>query len=180
MTHGDHCDYMQIMNILIGKNLPIMALLLSGGLLGGAWFFEYVLHYAPCQMCYWQRHAHKTVLAIAAIAIGLALAGKRYPRAFALLLGLAFLVSFGLAFWHVGVEYKWWEGPKTCMAGGTLDIDLIDDPTKFWEQADKAKPPACSDAAWWFLGLSMAGWNAAASFAGAVLSFASLKRVKNV
>ena len=44
-----------------------MALLLSGGLLCGAWFFQYALGYPPCNMCYWQRHAHKGVLGVAAL-----------------------------------------------------------------------------------------------------------------
>ena len=46
---------------------PWIALLLSGGLLGGAWIFQYGFGYFPCTMCYWQRHAHKVVLGIAVL-----------------------------------------------------------------------------------------------------------------
>ena len=46
---------------------PWVALGLSGGLLVGAWIFQYGFGYLPCTMCYWQRHAHKAVLGVAAL-----------------------------------------------------------------------------------------------------------------
>lgn len=162
------------MKYLTAKNIPLMALLLSGGLLGGAWIFQYGFGYPPCQMCYWQRHAHKAVLAVAVLAFLANLMGRKYPRAFAGLIGLALLVSFGMAFWHVGVEYKWWDGPKTC-SGVVGEIGAID-PSTMWENIDKVKLPACSEAVWHFLGLSMAGWNALLSLLGAGLSFLGVKR----
>lgn len=162
------------MKYLTAKNIPVLAILISGGLLCGAWFFQYGLGYPPCQMCYWQRHAHKAVLIIAALAIGLSLMGKKYPRLFALLIGLAFVVSFGLALWHVGVEYKWWEGPKTCSGNASPIIDF--DPSTIFDDPKKIRPPACTEAPWHFLGLSMAAWNAFVSAFGAVMSFLGLKR----
>jgi len=161
------------MNLVTAKNIPIFALILSGGLLCGAWFFEFVLGYDPCTMCYWQRWAHWGVLIIAALALGLSRTDQKHARLFAALIALAFLVSFGLALWHVGVEYKWWQGPQTCAAGsGTFDFD-INDPLAGLENA---KPPACSVAAWRFLGLSMAGWNALVSLGGATLSLIGTRR----
>lgn len=153
---------------LTAKHAPWLALLISGGLLVGAWTFQYGLGYPPCTMCYWQRHAHKVVLVIAAIAIALSFTNKPYSRLFKGLLALAFLGSVGMAFWHVGVEYGWWEGPKTCSAGGgelgTIDMS---DPLSMLDE--KIKPPACSEAVWHFLGLSMAAWNAIISLIGASL-----------
>jgi len=176
MTEGPASCYRALMNFITAKNVPVFALLLSGALLCGAWIFQYGFGYDPCQMCYWQRHAHKGVLAVAAAAILLTFAGKTYPRAFAFLIGLAFLVSFGLAFWHMGVEYEWWEGPKSC-AVGALDPDF--DPTKIWEEVDKIKLPACTAVPWKFI-LSMAGWNALFSAIGAIFSLAAIKRTANV
>jgi len=94
-------------------------------------------------------------------------------------MALALLVSFGMAFWHVGVEYKWWEGPKGCSVGNITPIEDID-LSKFLEEMDKAKPPACSDAVWSFLGLSMAGWNALISLGGAFLMLLMSKRSEHV
>jgi len=176
MTGMPRYDYIEAMKLLSLKNVPVMALLLSGALLCGAWIFQYGFGYDPCQMCYWQRHAHKGVLAVAAAALLLTFAGKNYPKFFAFLIGLAFLVSFGMAFWHVGVEYQWWEGPKNCMVGA-LDPDF--DPSKIWDEVDKIKLPACTAVAWKFV-LSMAGWNALFSAFGAIFSFAAIKRAPNV
>ena len=124
-------------------------------------------------MCYWQRHAHKAVIGVAALAIVMNITKTGSARLWLWLIAVAFLVSFALAFWHVGVEYKWWEGPKSCMGGadigalsGTDLLSSLDDPVKL---------PACSDAVWHFLGLSMAGWNALISLGAAVLTFIFMK-----
>jgi len=75
-------------------------------------------------------------------------------------------VSFGIAAWHVGVEYGIFEAPQTCAAGdGTIPAVNADDPMAFLDKS--IKPPACSEAVWHFLGLSMAGWNALISLIGA-------------
>ena len=120
-------------------------------------------------MCYWQRHAHKAVLVIAALALitSKASGSDKWNRAFLVLIGLAFMVSFGLAFWHTGVEYKWWEGPKTC-SGGAVTIDPTD-----LLNALKTAPdmPSCGDTAWSMFGISMAGYNAIISLGAALLSF---------
>jgi len=151
---------------LTAKYVPVLAIALSSGLLIGAWIFQYGFGYAPCTMCYWQRHAHKVVLGVAALALVTGLYKPAAQKWLIWLTVLALLVSAGIAFWHVGVEYKWWEGPKTCAGGGLGAFDP-NDPLGGLDQ--KIRPPACSDAVWHFLGLSMAAWNAIASLFGAVI-----------
>ena len=147
---------------------PWAALVLSGGLLIGAWTFQYGFGYAPCTMCYWQRHAHKAVVGIAALWLLLRKFGIEAAEILRWAAVLALLVSFGIAAWHVGVEFGVLEGPKSC-AAGTLKIPDIDpnDPLSFLDAP--VKPPACSEAVWHFLGLSMAAWNALLSLMGALL-----------
>ena len=161
---------------LKAKYAPWLAMLMSGGLLVGAWTFQYGFGYPPCTMCYWQRHAHKVVLAIAVVALALKVTGKPMPKLFNSLLALAFLGSAYMAFWHMGVEYKWWEGPQTCAAGGSLDAFDPNDPLGGLDK--KIKGPACSEALWHFLGLSMAAWNGIISLFGAVLMMLSLRKDK--
>lgn len=163
------------MKILTAKRLPIIALIVSGGLLCGAWFFQYGLGYAPCQMCYWQRHAHKAVLVISALALAMNYMNIGKPGFWASLIGLALLVSFGLAFWHVGVEYTWWEGPKTCMTG-TPQVGGISGQDLLNSLSEPVKLPGCAEVGWRFLGLSMAGWNGFISLYGAGLSFIAAAR----
>ncbi len=146
---------------------PWFALALSGGLLGGAWIFQYGFGYLPCTMCYWQRHAHKAVLGLAALWLVLRAVGIEAAEMLRWAVALALLVSFGLAAWHVGVEYGVLEGPKSCAAGSTF-IPEVDPDNPLGFLSEPVRPPACSEAVWHFLGLSMAGWNAAVSLIGAV------------
>lgn len=138
----------------------ILAIFLSAASLIGALFFEHVLGYQPCQMCYWQRDAHKAVMIVSAIGLAVRYFSKtrKYDRILYLFAGVAFAVSFSLAFWHMGVEYKWWEGPKSCFAPtGPSTIN----PNDIFDALNgKAKLPQCSEAPWHLLGISMAGYNA--------------------
>ncbi len=157
------------MTISPASRAPLFALLLSGGLLIGAWISQYGFGYQPCTLCYWQRHVHKAVVVVAVLALIMARMGLPLHRALTLLLVLLLIGSAGLGFYHAGVEFKWWEGPKTCSGGGTALPDFSgDDP--FSKLDSKIMPPSCSDAVWVFLGLSMAAWNALLSFGGAVVT----------
>lgn len=129
-------------------------------------------------MCYWQRHAHKVVLGVAAVATALQIGGKPMSKLFSVLLTLAFLGSVYMAFWHVGVEFGYFEGPKLCAAGGggMAGFDP-NDPLGGLDQ--KIKGPACSEALWHFLGLSMAAWNGIISLFGAGLMLMCLKGKSN-
>ena len=159
------------------KHAPWLAILISGGLLVGAWTFQYGFDYPPCIMCYWQRHAHKVVLGVAAVALALSVGGKPMPKLFGPLLALAFLGSAYFAFWHVGVEYKIFEGPQLCAAGGN-GIAGFDPNDPLGGLDKKIKGPACSEALWHFLGLSMAAWNGIISLFGAALMLFSLRKGK--
>ena len=137
----------------MSRLLVLLALLGSVALLGGALLFQYAGGLAPCQMCIWQRWPH-------AIAIGLGLVAlapsARVPAA--RLAALMVLVGAGIAAFHAGVEWDWWEGLTTCAGGGNAlggltgsDLLSTDGPLGVVR---------CDEAAWVFLGLSMAGWNA--------------------
>ena len=145
---------------------------LSLGLLVGAWVFQYGLGYAPCVMCYWQRHAHKAVLgvALAVLAVrGVTGTGRGFPRWLGpTLLVSALMASVSLAMFHVGVEQGLWAGPQQCAAdlGGEALSFGGDDPLAVLDQTFKG--PSCADVPWRFLGLSMAGWNALVSLLGAL------------
>ena len=140
---------------------PWLALVVSGGLLVGAWIFQYGFSYLPCTMCYWQRHAHKVVIGLALAASLASFFTDKLGELLRWFIVLAFLASFTVAAWHVGVEFGLLEGPKECAGGNIGAMPEIDpnDPLAFLD-SKSIKPPACSEAVWHFLGLSMAGWNA--------------------
>lgn len=148
---------------------PLFALLLSGGLLIGAWISEYGFGYLPCTMCYWQRHVHIAVICVALIALISTRLNLPLRHALTLLLVLLLIGSAGVAFYHSGVEFKWWEGPKTC-ASDNVSLPDFSGENPFAQLDSKIKPPACSEAVWFFLGLSMATWNGLLSLGGAILT----------
>ncbi len=139
----------------------LAAALTSALLLAGAHLFE-ALGYPPCALCLDQRQAHWTGLALSAAGFlaGAVFGWRRAAIATAGACALVYLFSAGLAFYHAGVENHFWPGPATCSGGGVVDLgggSLVDVLT--------AKPsgPSCDEAAWRFLGISMAGYNLLAS-----------------
>lgn len=132
----------------------------SAVLLLGAFAFEYLGGMAPCELCLWQRWPHAAAFLVMLIALAVP------HRALCLLGMLAALTTAGIAFFHVGVEYHWWEGLASCTGGdiGGLNIADLLDPS-----ADIAAPIRCDAVPWSMFGVSMAGWNALLSVALAVL-----------
>ena len=130
---------------------PLVALIVSGALLAGAHAFETFGRMAPCPMCLSQREWHWGIVAIALVA----LFARRDAREAAFILGLAYLGSFAMAGWHVGVEQHWIAATCEAAAGGSLVFDLN----------AALDVPHCDTPAWTMLGVSMAGYNALISLA---------------
>ncbi len=148
-----------------------LAVLVPAGLLAGAYGSQYIGGLAPCEMCYWQRYAHWAGLAFALAAV----AGGAMPdrgRSFVWLAALGILASGAIGFYHAGVELNYFEGFTQCTAvvGGGSSEDVF-------KSIMAAPIVRCDQVQWSFLGISMAGWNAILSFAGALtVLWLSLKR----
>ena len=134
----------------------------------GAYFFQYVLGLPPCPLCLEQRYAYYFSIPLAAmILLGLSVGASRKVVLLAFLAIAAFMLwNAGLGVYHSGVEWKWWPGPQDC-SGAVPNFStggsLID-------QMNKAKVVRCDEAAWRFLGLSLAGYNVLISFALAAIA----------
>jgi disulfide bond formation protein DsbB len=154
-------------------------LILATGLgfagIGGAWFSELVLGYVPCMLCLWQRWPYYIALPLA-IAGLLALRGegsRRYLPMLAAVLGVIFVVSFGLGVFHAGVEWKLWAGPAGCGGRLTTTAPSLED---FRKSLNTARVVLCDEAAMRILGLSFAGWNAVVSALIAGLFFSAARK----
>ena len=83
---------------------PLLILLASAALVGGALLFQYVGGLQPCELCLYQRWPYYAaiVLSLAALAAG------RRPATLGLLVACAllFLAGAGVAFYHVGIEQR--------------------------------------------------------------------------
>lgn len=134
-----------------------LGVVVSAALLAGAHTFE-AFGYAPCQLCLDQREAHWTALGIgvAGLIAARILKASRAATAAVGALALVYAVSAGLAFYHAGVEWRFWPGPATCAAGG--DFQLGDG--GLGAALEKGPSgPSCVDAAWRLFDVSMAGYN---------------------
>ncbi|MCL6699228.1 disulfide bond formation protein B [Sphingomonas sp. NSE70-1] len=138
------------------KQARLLALLIPAGLLGGALFSQYVGGLYPCEMCYWQRWPHAAAILLA-IGAYLSRSNLKQSRILVMLAALAVAISGAIGVFHAGVEIGWWEGITQCTATGATSLqDIMNVPLV-----------RCDQVQWEFLGVSMAGWNAIISLAGA-------------
>ena len=139
----------------------LIALLLPLALLGGALGSQYLGGLHPCEMCYWQRWPHGAAIVLAALAFT-APANSGRSRILTLLAALAIAVSGAIGVYHAGVEAKIFEGFTQCTATakGLTPAELL-------KQITHAPLIRCDEVQFRFLGISMAGWNAILSLAGA-------------
>jgi disulfide bond formation protein DsbB len=148
----------------------IFAAVACATLLAIAHIFETFGHLPPCELCLSQRDGYWAAFWAAMIGIGATRFWRRAPRGFAVLLGLIFLAETMLAAYHAGVEWKWWAGPTAC-TGTHATITAADMSSLL--KGVKVHMVRCDQAAWRWLGLSMAGWNALCALGLTVASFAA-------
>ncbi len=118
----------------------------------GAFTAQYGFNLRPCELCLYQRVPF-------ALTIFLGLLAAFWPKGRLPLIavsGLAYTVNSAIAFFHSGVERKWWVGLTGCT---TPDMSgSIEDLMKRIQETDVVR---CDEIPWSFLGLSMANYNVA-------------------
>jgi disulfide bond formation protein DsbB len=140
----------------------------------GAYFFEYVVKLAPCPLCLEQRVPYYLAIPLALVVLVAAVA--KAPR-WVLLTGLAVIAAAmlwnaGLGTYHAGIEWKWWAGPQGC-AGPLSDLGAGGN---LLQQLENINVVRCDEAAWRFLGLSLAGWNVLISLGLAGVALWAMRR----
>jgi disulfide bond formation protein DsbB len=92
---------------------------------------------------------------------------RRFLVALNVLIGLVFLVGLVVAAYHSAVEWGLLPPPAGCSVGGNVD------PFAMGGLDERISLPACNQAPFYILGLSMAGWNGVISGGLAAISFAA-------
>jgi disulfide bond formation protein DsbB len=156
------------------KHWPIVAFVISAGMLAVAHGFQTFGGLAPCHLCLKQREVYWVAMGISAVAVlaGFTRIGAPAPRIASLLLAATFAYGAYLAAFHAGAEWKWWPAPATCSSSGA--VTAADLQALLSGAAKKA--PACDQAPWRFLWLSMAGWNCLVSVGLVGLSLTAAAR----
>jgi len=134
---------------------------ISAATLLGAWYFEYVVKLAPCPLCLEERLPYHIVIPLSPLLAVAALV--RAPRALIIVGFLAIIIAMlcgaALGAYHAGVEWRWWPGPTDC-SGPVTDFTARG---PLLNQLQSIRVVRCDEAAWRFLGISLAGYNALAS-----------------
>ncbi len=151
--------------------LTAAAVIAIVGALGIAivYFFQYALLILPCPLCLEQRIAFYFSIPLAVL---LWLGANYGASRKVMLLGflaimLAMLWNTGLSAYHAGVEWKWWAGPLDCSGpinkfGNAQDI--------MNQLQNRISLIRCDEAAWRFLGISLAGYDVPLSLSLAVVA----------
>ncbi len=144
----------------------------------GFFFFQYVLGYPPCPLCLDQRNAYYVSVSLAAL---LWLGTNHGASSKVMIAGFAVIAAVmlwntGLSIYHAGVEWKFWPGPIDCSG----PINSLGSAGNMLKQLQDIKIVRCDEAAWRFLGISLAGYDVLVSlFLAAVAAWgakASLAR----
>ena len=81
-------------------------------------------------------------------------------------LAIAMLWNAALGAYHAGIEWKFWPGPQDCSG----QISRFGSPEDLMKQLQNTAMIRCDQAAWRFLGLSLAGWNVLVSLGLALVA----------
>jgi disulfide bond formation protein DsbB len=135
----------------------------------GAWFFQYGLGYKPCPLCLEQRYPYYFAIPLAVLVIlGDSVGSKRKVLLAALfVIALGMLWNAGLGAYHSGIEWKLWTGPRDCSG----EIEGLGSATDIFQRLGQGSNVVrCDEAAWRFLGISLAGYNVLISLALAAVA----------
>jgi len=153
--------------ILTARGFAGFVLMASTIVLGTALMSQYWGGLAPCELCLLQRWPWAAAILIALVAL---VAGGRQALPWvALVLALVFALGVAFAFYHVGVEQKWFAGPTACTAsspGGATGALTLEEMKR---QILGTAPVRCDQAQWSLFGVSLAGWNLLASLGMAAI-----------
>jgi disulfide bond formation protein DsbB len=157
----DFAAYMNDCFAIARRDRPLAAaaIIAAVGLLTicGFFFFEYVLGYPPCPLCLEQRNAFYVGVPLAALlclGAGYGASDKVMIAGFAVITAVM-LWNTGLSAYHAGVEWKFWAGPNDCSG----PINDFGSAGNLLRQLQNIRIVRCDEAAWRFLGISLAGYD---------------------
>lgn len=134
--------------------------------IGGFFFFQYVLGYPPCPLCLDQRKAFYVAVPLAVLLLfGISAGASRKVLMLGFLaIVLVMLWNTGLSAYHAGVEWKFWPGPTDCSG----PINGFGSAANLMKSLQNIRIVRCDEAAWRFLGISLAGYDVLVSLALAI------------
>ena len=146
---------------LVRKDPPVAAaavvFVVGLATIGGFFFFQYVLGYPPCPLCLDQRNAFYVCVPLSALLLlgaNYGASGKVMIAGFGVIVAVM-LWNTGLSAYHAGVEWKFWPGPADCSG----PINRLGSAGDLLKRIQTIRVVRCDEAAWTFLGISLAGYD---------------------
>jgi len=143
-----------MLNKITIKQILIFLTLSSTLALLLAYISQYFFGLKPCELCLWQRKPYFIIIFLAIF--GLFFKNSKIQKIIIALCCLAIISSIAIAFYHVGVEKKIFAGLEGCKV---QNLDNIVDIEALKIALKNSSTAKCSEVAFEFLSISMAGWN---------------------
>ena len=139
------------------SNIFKISFIISSLMLLSAFYLEYFHGALPCDLCITQRWFHGAIIAYS-FTIILIINKSFISNKLLILVGaILWLSSFLAGLYHFGIEMNFWTGPDGCSS----NIDFSKDTLTYLLNKSPIK---CDEVMFEIFGLSLAGWNALASF----------------
>lgn len=147
------------------QRLFALVTLFAAFLAASGFILQYGFNVIPCQMCWWQRYAHYTILA-AALG-GLFTASRSSPkllriRAFSGVIVAASATGLAYAIWQFSAQQNWLPWPPSCKSEGA---QLLSTAAELISVMNNTPIVPCDKENFTLLGLSLAAWNVPAMLA---------------
>lgn len=162
------------------RSMPLIMALIAAAALGMALIGQYGFNLHPCVLCIYQRYPYGIVIALGLIGFALSFKNQKAVAGIMALIGLTFLANSIIAFYHTGVEQKWWKSFLEGCSVPELKGDMNEILATIQSRSNAAR---CDEIPWSdpILNLSMANYNVIFCLGLAVAAFISARLIcKNV
>ncbi len=156
------------------KTMPLFMAFIAASALGIALISQYEYGLQPCVLCIFQRYPYGIIIALGLLGFLLSCKYIKGVSAIMGLIGLTFLANSVIAFYHSGVELKWWPSFLEGCAVPKMEGNMDDILASIQSRTDAVR---CDEIPWAdpILNLSMANWNVIICFGFAVIAFISAR-----
>lgn len=150
---------------------------LSAMALAVAFISQYAYGLQPCELCIYQRIAFGVVIGLCLLGIAAGRPENKWGSVFMGMTALAFAANTVIAFYHSGVERKWW---KSFLEGCTIP-EMKGNITDVLAQIAATPIARCDEIPWTdpVIGLSMANYNVMFCLVLAISAFTAMITAKN-
>jgi len=139
------------------NNIIKISLVISSLMLISAFYLEYFHGALPCDLCITQRWLHGAIIVYSLIISFILNITSISKKLLLLGVGILWLSSSTAGFYHFGIEMSFWTGPDGCSSNIVFSKNTL-------AYLMNKSPIMCDEIMFEIFGLSLAGWNALASF----------------